>query len=139
MLSKEVGLCIYIYCVCVCACARAHSLSSVQLFATPWTRVHQAPLSVNSPGKNIGVSCHFLPQGIFPTQGLNLHLLHWQANSLPLNYLRSPIYYVSLFNIICFMYIFVISVGFSEYKYNDVFLGNFWNCGNVGLGGFQNG
>ena len=26
------------------------------------------------PGKNIGVSCHFLLQGIFPTQGLN-HLL----------------------------------------------------------------
>ena len=29
----------------------------------------------NSPGKNIRVSCHFLLQGIFPTQGLNLHLL----------------------------------------------------------------
>ena len=33
---------------------------------------------------NIGVGCHFLPQGIFPTQGSNLHLLpgrwilkHW--------------------------------------------------------------
>ena len=31
--------------------------------------------------------CHFLPQGIFLTQGSNLHLfylLHWQADSLPL-------------------------------------------------------
>ena len=31
--------------------------------------------------------CHFLLQGIFPTQGLNLHLLyllHWQADSLPI-------------------------------------------------------
>ena len=27
--------------------------------------------------KNTGVSCHFLLQGIFPTQGLTLHLLHW--------------------------------------------------------------
>ena len=39
------------------------------------------------PGKNTGVGCHFLPQGIFLTQGLNpplLHLLHWQADSLPL-------------------------------------------------------
>ena len=27
---------------------------------------------------------HFLPQGIFLTQGSNLHLLHWQADSLPL-------------------------------------------------------
>ena len=27
-----------------------------------------------SPGKNTGVGCHFLLQGIFPTQGSNLHL-----------------------------------------------------------------
>ena len=27
------------------------------------------------PGKNIGVGCHFLLQGIFPSQGLNPHLL----------------------------------------------------------------
>ena len=30
----------------------------------------------NSPGRNTGVGCHSLPQGIFPTQGLNLGLLH---------------------------------------------------------------
>ena len=39
---------------------------------------------------NTGVSCHFLLQGIFPTQGWNLHLLyslHWQADSLPLCHL----------------------------------------------------
>ena len=29
-------------------------------------------------------SSHFLLQGIFPTQELNLRLLHWQAGSLPL-------------------------------------------------------
>ena len=34
--------------------------------------------------KNTGVSCHALLQGIFPTQWSNPHLLHWQANSLPL-------------------------------------------------------
>ena len=41
----------------------------------------------NSPGKNIVVGCHFLLQGIFLTQGLNLCLLcllHGQAGSLPL-------------------------------------------------------
>ena len=32
------------------------------------------------PGKNIGVGCHFLLQGIFLTQGLNLHFLLWQAD-----------------------------------------------------------
>ena len=30
----------------------------------------------NSPGKNTGVGCHSLLQGIFPTQGLNLGFLH---------------------------------------------------------------
>ena len=34
------------------------------------------------PGKNTGVGCYFLLQGVFPIQGLNphLHLLHWQAD-----------------------------------------------------------
>ena len=31
----------------------------------------------NFPGKNPAVGCHFLLQGIFLTQGLNLCLLHW--------------------------------------------------------------
>ena len=52
--------------------------------------VRQAPLSMDSPGKNTGVVCHFLLQGIFPTQGSDLHLLHWQAESLPLRLLWSP-------------------------------------------------
>ena len=59
-------------------------------FATPWTVALQAPLSMGSPGKNTGVGCHFLLQGIFPTQGLIsclLCLLHWQVDSLPLSYL----------------------------------------------------
>ena len=30
----------------------------------------------DSPGKNIGMGCHFLLQGIFPTQGSNPGLLH---------------------------------------------------------------
>jgi len=30
----------------------------------------------NSPGKNTGVGCHFLLQGMFLTQGLSPHLLH---------------------------------------------------------------
>ena len=45
------------------------------------------------PGKNPRVGYHFLLQEIFPTQGLNLsllHLLHWQADSLPLHQLGNP-------------------------------------------------
>ena len=41
-------------------------------FLTPWTVAHQAPLPWDSPGKNTGVGCHFLLQGIFLMQGLNL-------------------------------------------------------------------
>ena len=37
-----------------------------------------------------GVDCHLLLQGIFPTQELNLHILHWQADSLPLSHQESP-------------------------------------------------
>ena len=37
----------------------------------------------NSPGKNTGVGCHSLLQGIFPTQGLNPGLPALQADSLP--------------------------------------------------------
>ena len=36
----------------------------------------------DSPGKNTGVVCHALLQGIFPTQGSNPW--HWQEGSLPL-------------------------------------------------------
>ena len=42
----------------------------------PWTVTHQAPLSLEFPGKNTGVGSHSLLQGIFPTQGSNLSLLH---------------------------------------------------------------
>ena len=68
--------------VCVCECCSVVSDSVV----TPWTVPHQDPLSVGFPGKNTGLGCHFLLQGIFLTQGLNpnlLCLLCWQADSLP--------------------------------------------------------
>ena len=49
-------------------------------FLCPW----------DSPGKNTGVGCHFFPQGIFPTQGSNPCLLHWQEGSLPLSHQGIP-------------------------------------------------
>ena len=36
--------------------------SHVRLCVTPWTAVYQASLSMDSPGKNTGVGCHFLLQ-----------------------------------------------------------------------------
>ena len=61
-------------------------LSCVQLFVSPWTIAHQAPPR-NFPGKSTGVGCHFLLQGIFPTQGLNPRL----ADALPSEPPGSPL------------------------------------------------
>ena len=63
-------------------------VQSLNLFKTPWTVTHQAPL----PVKNSGVGFHFLLQGIFPTQTSNSCLqclLQRQADSLPLSHLGS--------------------------------------------------
>ena len=54
----------------------------------------------HSPGKNTGVGCHFLLQGIFLTQGSNLSLpclLHRQADSSRLCHLGSLVHTHSLF------------------------------------------
>ena len=62
-------------------------ISHVQLCATPWTVPTRLFCLWDSPGKNTGVGCHALLQGIFPAQGWNprlLCLLHWQVGSLPL-------------------------------------------------------
>ena len=54
-------------------------LSRVGLFVTAWTVAYQAPLYENPwdfPGNSTEVDCHFLLQGIFPTQGSNPGLPH---------------------------------------------------------------
>ena len=51
----------------------------------------------DSPGKNTGVGCHALLQGILPTQGSNsslLCLLHGQVGSLPLGPPEKPKYHL---------------------------------------------
>ena len=62
-------------------------LTLLRPHAVQFTRL---PRLQDSPGKNTGVGCHFLLQGTFLTQGLTLHLLHWQVDSLPLSHLGSP-------------------------------------------------
>ena len=59
---------------------RPHGLEPVMFFC-PW----------DSPGKSTGVGS--LLQGIFPTQGSNQSLLHWQADSLPPEPLGNSIRY----------------------------------------------
>ena len=66
--------------VSVCVCVRAHSVvsDSLQLHGLQPARL-LCPW--DSPGRNTGVGCHSLLQGIFPIQGLNPHLLSWQVDS----------------------------------------------------------
>ena len=46
----------------------------------------------NSPGKNTEVGCHFLLQGIFPTQRLNPCLLHYRQILNHLTHQGNPIF-----------------------------------------------
>jgi len=70
--------------VTVSSSVMSNSLGSHGLLA------HQAPLSMNSPGKNTGVGCHFLLQGIFLTQVLNPGLLHCRQILYHLSHQGSP-------------------------------------------------
>ena len=71
------------------ACTCAELLQSYLTLCDPTDPMQPTKLLCpwNSSGKNSGVGCHALLQGIFPTQGSNpclSHLLHWQPCSLPL-------------------------------------------------------
>ena len=72
-----------------------HVLSHVHLYVTLWIIACRAPLCAGFfSGKNHGVGCHFLLQGIFLIQGPNFHLLcllHRQADPLPLWHLKTTV------------------------------------------------
>ena len=61
------SLSFYLFFVCVCSivsdCLQPHGLLPTKLLC-PW----------DCPGKHIGVGCHAILRGSFPTQGLNPHL-----------------------------------------------------------------
>ena len=63
-------------CTSVRACVHAKSLESCLILCNAMTVARQAPCPWDSPGKNTGMGSHALLQGIFPTQGWNLGLLH---------------------------------------------------------------
>ena len=74
------------------------SAKSLQSCSTICNSMDYSPPGSSSPwgfpGKNNGVGCHFLLQGIIPTQGSNprlLYHLHWQAASLPLAPCGKPV------------------------------------------------
>ena len=85
-------VCVYV-CVCVCACVRvrAHARACMCLVVSVSLGIHGLQPSRllcpwDFPGKNTGVGCYRLLQGIFLTQGSHpcfMQLLHWQGDSLP--------------------------------------------------------
>ena len=100
------------HCVCVCVCLYrsvcklldnyeviigktmealncCSAAQSCPTLCNPVTVAHQAP-PWDFSDKNTRVCCHFLLQGIFPTQGSNMLLLYWQVDSLPLSHQGSP-------------------------------------------------
>ena len=74
-----VSLLLFLYHLCICGCQLYNLVHvcifsyfcCVQLFVTLRTVVHQAPLSMDSSGKNTGVGCHsFPPPGDLPDPGI---------------------------------------------------------------------
>ena len=58
---------------------------------TPWAVPYQTPPPMGFSRQDTGVGCHFLLQGIFPTQGLNLGLQHCRQMLHHLSHHRSPV------------------------------------------------
>ena len=75
-------------------------LSHVWPFVTPWTVATSLLCPWDFPGKNTGVGCHFLLQGLLPSQGSNprvlclLHcrqiLYHWAIPSALVSFANGP-------------------------------------------------
>ena len=85
--TKEQFVLLYLPRACVCVCVCVLSCFSCVWLCKPMDCSPPGFSLQYSAGKNPGVGCRALIQGIFGTQGWNLHLLcllHWQAGSLPL-------------------------------------------------------
>ena len=73
-----------------CVFSALSHFSPVGLFAPRARQPARLLCPWGFPGKNIGVGCHALLQGIFSTQGLNPGLLHCRQILYPLSHLGIP-------------------------------------------------
>ena len=96
--KRPVFLCCVCVCVCVCVLSCSVMFDSLKLHELQLVRL-LCPR--NFLGKNIGVDCHFLLQGIIPTEGSNLYLLcllHWKVDSVLYAIWEAPVLLVNIFN-----------------------------------------
>ena len=89
--SREAPLSLSVCCSCL---VTKSCLTLCDPMDSMWPR--QDPLSMGFPRQEYWSGLSFpspgdLPWRIFPTQGWNLHFLHWQVDSLPLSHLGSPL------------------------------------------------
>ena len=92
-------------------------LSHVQLFATPWTVALKAPLSMEFFREEYWSGLHFLR--IFPTQVLNLGLLHCKQILYRLSHWGSPRNY---FSTLCALIHLLFKSFMSKVLYNPHFV-----------------
>ena len=74
--------------MCACVC------SDVSDSLIPWTVAHQDPLSMEFSRQEYWSGLPFPTPGDLPdpgTEPTSLGLLHWQADSLPLGHVGSPV------------------------------------------------
>ena len=64
--------------------------SHVQIFVTPWTIAHQAPLSMGFSRQEHGSGLPFPSPEDLPNPGIEPASPAWQVDSLPLSHLESP-------------------------------------------------
>ena len=131
-MSYFIYVCVYVcVCVCPCVCVCAHSV--VFNFLQPYgSQPIRLLCPCDSPSKNTGAGCHALLQGIFPTQGLNPHLLHLSCIGRWVLYhqhhLGNPYFYVCA-QLLSHFQLFVtawtvacwppLSMGFSRQEYRN--------------------
>ena len=85
-------ICICMYCTVLCLVTQ----SCPTLFNPMNCSPQGSSVHGDSPGKNTEVGCHFLLQGIFPTQGLNPGLPHCRQMLYCLSHQGSPKILVSV-------------------------------------------
>ena len=80
----------YLLCAIILLGVHAQSLSRVQLFATPWTLAHQAPVSIEFSRQEYWSGLPFTTPRDLPDPRIEPASPAWQVDSLPLSYLESP-------------------------------------------------